>query len=134
MTEDATSNSASLMQVMLRAYAPGDVDSPHERTEEDAGAALERVDGEPTNGNTDDERPAGDDPTTSAGIQAIRAQAAEELKKADELRCLHEQTTRQLRVMREQTSEQIRTMREQTARDLERLREEVMKELGRVQV
>jgi hypothetical protein len=43
-------------------------------------------------------------------IQAVKMQAAEELKKSDELRCLHEQSTRQLRVMQEQMSEQIRTI------------------------
>lgn len=66
-------------------------------------------------------------------IQAVKTQAAEELKKSNELRRLHEQSTRQLRVMREQMSEQIRTMREQTARDMEQLRDEVMKELTKVQ-
>ena len=66
-------------------------------------------------------------------IQAVKMQAAEELKKSDELRRLHEQSTRQLRVMREQMSEQIRTIREHTARDMEQLQEEVMKELIKVQ-
>ena len=55
-------------------------------------------------------------------IQTIKAQAAEELKKADELRRSHEQATRQLKAMREQA-----------ARDLEQMREQVMKELGRTQ-
>ncbi|KAH7169765.1 uncharacterized protein B0J16DRAFT_276984, partial [Fusarium flagelliforme] len=45
-------------------------------------------------------------------VQAVKTQAAEESRKVDELRRLHEQSTRQLRVMREQTSEQIRTTRE----------------------
>ncbi|EXK77945.1 hypothetical protein FOQG_17351 [Fusarium oxysporum f. sp. raphani 54005] len=77
-------------------------------------------------------------------IQAVKAQAAEELKKADEFRCMHEQATRQLRIMREQTSEQIRAMREQTneqlkslseqaARELEQMREQVMNELRKAQ-
>ena len=66
-------------------------------------------------------------------IQAVKMQAAEELKKSDELRRLHEQSTRQLRVMQEQISEQIRTMREHTVRDMEQLQEEVMKELTKVQ-
>jgi hypothetical protein len=55
-------------------------------------------------------------------IQTIKAQAAEELKKADELRRSHEQATRQLKAMREQAT-----------RDLEQMREQVMKELGRTQ-
>ncbi|KAM6506791.1 hypothetical protein FALCPG4_018618 [Fusarium falciforme] len=55
-------------------------------------------------------------------IQMIKAQAAEELKKADELRRSHEQATRQLKAMREQA-----------ARDLEQMREQVMKKLGRTQ-
>ncbi|KAJ3454196.1 hypothetical protein MRS44_018090 [Fusarium solani] len=55
-------------------------------------------------------------------IQTIKAQAAEESKKVDELRRSHEQATRQLKAMREQA-----------ARDLEQLREQVMKELGRTQ-
>jgi hypothetical protein len=74
-------------------------------------------------------------------VQAVKTQAAEESRKVDELRRLHEQSTRQLRVMREQTSEQIRTtreqtteqlkiIREQTARNFEQMRLQVMKEVG----
>jgi hypothetical protein len=77
-------------------------------------------------------------------VQAVKTQAAEESRKVDELRRLHEQSTRQLRVMREQTSEQIRTtreqtteqlkiIREQTARNFEQMRLQVMKEVGIVQ-
>ncbi|KAJ0126163.1 hypothetical protein HZ326_30734 [Fusarium oxysporum f. sp. albedinis] len=134
MTEDATSNSASLMQIMLRAMLQET--STHLMSEQKK--MLERL----WNALMENQRTATQMMSDQLEmirqlqqeIQGIKAQAAEELKKADELRYLHEQTTRQLRVMREQTSEQIRTMREQTARDLEQLREEVMKELGRVQV
>ncbi|KAL9568917.1 hypothetical protein ACKAV7_006982 [Fusarium commune] len=77
-------------------------------------------------------------------VQAVKTQAVEESRKVDELRRLHEQSTRQLRVMREQTSEQIRTtreqtteqlkiIREQTARNFEQMRLQVMKEVGIVQ-
>ncbi|KAH7472001.1 hypothetical protein FOMA001_g13208 [Fusarium oxysporum f. sp. matthiolae] len=77
-------------------------------------------------------------------VQAVKTQAVEESRKVDELRRLHEQSTRQLRVMREQTSEQIRTtreqtteqlkiIREQTARNFEQMRLPVMKEVGIVQ-
>ncbi|KNB04437.1 hypothetical protein FOXG_06721 [Fusarium oxysporum f. sp. lycopersici 4287] len=77
-------------------------------------------------------------------VQAVKTQAVEESRNVDELRRLHEQSTRQLRVMREQTSEQIRTtreqtteqlkiIREQTARNFEQMRLQVMKEVGIVQ-
>lgn len=77
-------------------------------------------------------------------VQAVKTQAVEESRKVDELRRLHEQSTRQLRVMREQTSKQIRTtreqtteqlkiIREQTARNFEQMRLQVMKEVGIVQ-
>ncbi|KAL5603737.1 hypothetical protein FOVSG1_006487 [Fusarium oxysporum f. sp. vasinfectum] len=77
-------------------------------------------------------------------VQAVKTQAVEESRKVDELRRLHEQSTRQLRVLREQTSEQIRTtreqtteqlkiIREQTARNFEQMRLQVMKEVGIVQ-
>ncbi|KAG7425056.1 hypothetical protein Forpi1262_v014245 [Fusarium oxysporum f. sp. raphani] len=77
-------------------------------------------------------------------VQAVKTQAVEESRKVDELRRLHEQSTRQLRVMREQTSEQIRTtreqtteqlkiIREQTARNFEQMRLQVMKEVGIIQ-
>ncbi|EXK26526.1 hypothetical protein FOMG_16851 [Fusarium oxysporum f. sp. melonis 26406] len=58
-------------------------------------------------------------------VWAVKVQATEESRKADELRRLHEQSTRQLRVMREQMNEQIKTIREQPAKELEQLREEM---------
>ncbi|RYC77840.1 hypothetical protein BFJ63_vAg19286 [Fusarium oxysporum f. sp. narcissi] len=58
-------------------------------------------------------------------VWAVKVQATEESRKADELRRLHEQSTRQLRVMREQMNEQIKTIREQPAKELEQLHEEM---------
>ncbi|EXL64862.1 hypothetical protein FOPG_18892 [Fusarium oxysporum f. sp. conglutinans race 2 54008] len=58
-------------------------------------------------------------------VWAVKVQATEESRKADELRRLHEQSTRQLRVIREQMNEQIKTIREQPAKELEQLREEM---------
>ncbi|KAH8656298.1 hypothetical protein BGZ61DRAFT_308015, partial [Ilyonectria robusta] len=45
-------------------------------------------------------------------IRTIRAEAAEDRRKTEELRRMHEQTADQLRAMREETAEQLRQMRE----------------------
>jgi hypothetical protein len=142
--EDASGNNVSLMQTMLRAmlhetsaHLMGEQKKMLERLW-DALMGNQRVTTQMIGEQLEMIR------QLQQEVQAVKTHAAEESRKVDELRCLHEQSTRQLRVMREQTSEQIRTTREQTTeqlkiirqqttRDLEQMREQVTKELGRAQ-
>jgi hypothetical protein len=122
MTEGATGNHASPMQIMFRAMLHET--STHSMSEQRK--MLERL----WDALMENQRTATRMMSEQLEmirqlqqeIQTIKAQAAEELKKADELRRSHEQATRQLKAMREQA-----------ARDLEQMREQVMKELGRTQ-
>ncbi|KAH8650466.1 hypothetical protein BGZ61DRAFT_469307 [Ilyonectria robusta] len=45
-------------------------------------------------------------------IRSIRTEAAEDRKKTQELRRMHEQTAHQLKAVREETAEQLKQMRE----------------------
>ncbi|KAM0079606.1 hypothetical protein ACKRZS_008217 [Fusarium odoratissimum] len=103
MMGDATGNDASLVQTMLQGMLQET--STHLRTATRMiGEQLEMI------------------RQLQHEIQAVKTQAAEELEKPDELRRLHDKSTRHLRVMREQV-----------ARVMEQLPKEVMKELTKVQ-
>jgi hypothetical protein len=58
-------------------------------------------------------------------MQTSKAQAAEDRKKAEELRRMHEQTAEELRQMREQLIEQLGQVREQAAEETKQLREQL---------
>ncbi|KAH6982420.1 hypothetical protein EDB80DRAFT_882731 [Ilyonectria destructans] len=63
-------------------------------------------------------------------IRTIRAEAAKDRKRTEELRRMHEQTADQLRAMREQTAEQLTHMREQEAEDLKQLRKQIAEQMN----
>jgi hypothetical protein len=57
-------------------------------------------------------------------IQTVRAEAAEERKKAAETRRMHEQTAEELKAIQE-TNEQLRQAQEQTTEELKQVREQL---------
>ncbi|KAH6988676.1 hypothetical protein EDB80DRAFT_730631, partial [Ilyonectria destructans] len=57
--------------------------------------------------------------------RTVRAEAADDRKKADETRSMQEQTAREMKQMREQLIEQLRQVREQAAEETKQLREQL---------
>ncbi|KAM5352996.1 hypothetical protein ACJ41O_005718 [Fusarium nematophilum] len=60
-------------------------------------------------------------------IRSIRAEAAEDRKKTEELRRMHEQTADELRAVREETAGQLRQMREQMNGQLGQARQQTVR-------
>ncbi|KAH8656269.1 hypothetical protein BGZ61DRAFT_570766, partial [Ilyonectria robusta] len=58
-------------------------------------------------------------------IRTVRAEAADDRKKAEETRSMQEQTAREMKQMREQLIEQLRQVREQAAEETKQLREQL---------
>ncbi|RKK66118.1 hypothetical protein BFJ69_g15682 [Fusarium oxysporum] len=62
-------------------------------------------------------------------IRSIRAEAAEDRKKTEQLRRMHEQTADELRAVREESAGQLRQMREQMNEQLGQARQQTAEEM-----
>ncbi|EXK80123.1 hypothetical protein FOQG_15342 [Fusarium oxysporum f. sp. raphani 54005] len=112
MAGGATSSNASLMQIMLRAMLQEmstHLMSEQKKMLERLWDALMENQNKATKVMRDQLETFG---RLEQEIRSIRAEAAEDRKKTEQLRRMHEQTADELRAVREESAGQLRQMRE----------------------